>query len=62
MNKNIRNALVGLLVFLGLFACGVLIEVKFFGESLCFAVVGVIMTLGSLAFWGLITENKNNNG
>ncbi len=62
MNKNLRNALVGLMIFLGLFACGVIIEVKFFEESLCFAVLGVIMTLGSLAFWELITENKNNNG
>ncbi|MCC6604830.1 MAG: hypothetical protein IT327_16590 [Anaerolineae bacterium] len=56
MNKNIRNALVGLLVFLGLFACGILIEVKVFEESLCFAVLGVIMTLGSLAFWELVSD------
>ncbi|MCB8977897.1 MAG: hypothetical protein H6657_10780 [Ardenticatenaceae bacterium] len=58
MNKNVRNALVGLLVFVGLFACGILIEVKFFGESLCFAVLGVLMTLGSLAFWELISDSK----
>ncbi len=37
MNKNVRTALVGLFVFLGLFACGVIIEVDFFQESLCFA-------------------------
>lgn len=58
MNKNVRNALVSLMIFLGLFACGVIIEVNFFQESLCFAVVSVIITLGSLAFWELITENK----
>ena len=58
MNKNVRNALVGLIVFVVLFACGIFIEVKVFQESLCLAVVWVIMTLGSLAFWELITEKK----
>ncbi len=58
MNKNVRTALVGLIVFVALFACGVWIEVKVFEESLCFAVAGVLLTLGSYAFWELITENK----
>ncbi|MAT99659.1 MAG: hypothetical protein CL608_21160 [Anaerolineaceae bacterium] len=58
MNKNVRNALVGLMVFLGLFACGLIIEIRFFQEPPCFAAIGVIATLASLAFWELVTESK----
>ncbi len=52
-----RTALVGLIVFVAVFACGVLIEVKVFEESLCFAVVGVMATLASLAFWELVSDD-----
>jgi hypothetical protein len=58
MNKNVRNALVGLMVFVALFACGVLIEVKIFQESLCFAVIWVMATLASLAFWELVSDDR----
>ncbi len=58
MNKNVRNALAGLMVFVALFACGILVEVKVFQESFCFAVIGVVATLASLAFWELVTDNR----
>ncbi len=57
MNKNVRTALVGLIVFVALFACGIFIEVKVFEESLCFAVAVVMATLASLAFWELVSDD-----
>lgn len=60
MNKNVPKALVGLIVFVALFACGVWIEVKFFQESLCFAVIWVMATLASLAFWELVSDDGKN--
>jgi len=58
MNKNIRNALTLLLTYIFLFACGIILNIYVFKESMGFALCGVLATLITVGFAHLVADNK----